>query len=78
MTIELTQEQIDSIVDGLAREEDSKLHEEDISKFITFDNCHLIARAIYLKDSTIARGLANELTYWLSSSATKQMEEIDD
>lgn len=37
---------------------------DDIADLITFDNSHLVARALYLEDSSAARALREELSYW--------------
>jgi len=44
----------------------AELHEEDISKFLTFENSNKVARSLYFKDAETARAYYEELGFWLT------------
>lgn len=89
MTIELTDEQIEKVIDvnmtiddaveflratdgGIDYAitefiDDGFIPHYKTAEMITYHNCHDIARAIYLNDAKAAKGLSEELLYWLKS-----------
>ena len=45
-----------------------------IPPLITFDNCHEVARGLYMHDAKIAEGFQQELTYWTKSRPVGQLK----
>lgn len=64
----------DNGVSELLEDYGTTVHEEDIAKLITFENSHLVARSLYLRDSSAAQAMLNEISYWMSSKPVGQMK----